>query len=124
MNKKIVTMILTLTLCTTLIPTTVEAKLVNIMTPGKETTTNTVHTNEGIKVIKHLGVKLDSDVKDSTSVGESGSSGDPTQGKNGMSVAFAYLTPKKQFGLVTRTSLNIDTGNGTNSYTTVQVSRK
>lgn len=103
MNKKIVTMILTLTLCTTFIPTTVEAKLVNIMTPGKETTTNTVHTADGIKVIKKLGITVDS----TTMIGQSSTNGDYTQGVQGLSVAFAYLTPTKQFGIISRTNIDI-----------------
>ena len=113
MNKKIVTIMLTLTLCTTLMPTTVEAKLFNITSPGKETTTNTTDKT-GVNIIKHLGIKIDSAAGNVTSVGESGVSGDSTQGSNGMSVAFAYLTPQKQFGLITRNDLNISSGNGTN----------
>lgn len=112
MNKKIVTIMLTLTLCASMLPTTVEAKLFDIMRPGEEETTT--NKSDAINIIKHLGISIDSSTDKVTSVGDSSANGDATQGHNGMSVAFAYLTPQKEFGLITRNDLDIVSGNGTN----------
>lgn len=103
MNKKIVTIMLTIALCATWIPTTVEAKLAEIMIPGIETTTNTVNQKDSVQVIKKLGITVDS----TTMIGQSSTNGDYTQGVQGLSVAFAYLTPTKQFGIISRTNIDI-----------------
>lgn len=114
MNKKTISTILLCMFCvSTFKPNVVEAKLVNITNPGQEESASGDNTKgNAINIIKHLGVTVETSSV-STSTGSS-QSGDSTQGSQGISVAFAYLTPNKKFGAVIRDNIDLDDSSGNN----------
>lgn len=104
MLKKIISTMLATVLFTTLLaPNRVEAKYFNIKTPGEEEpSTGDGGKSAAIEIIKHLGTNVETSIKTIDD-----NAGNSAQGSNGISVAFAYLTPQKQFGAVIRKNINI-----------------